>query len=104
MTDSTKESTKCKENYINDHEVCIKCSENGCNKQSTYKQPTLSCVRCSDSVECAFGENLSKSSACIRNVSLSDKESCYTRATGKTIIFQTSPKIKTNVNCLCSIF
>lgn len=88
LSDSTNESKICKDYEIFDHDVCIKCSVTGCNKHSTYRQPTLSCVKCSDSEECAFGENLSKSSECIKNVSLNDKESCYTRAIGKTIFLK----------------
>lgn len=55
----------------------VQCSEDGCNDQQLYQKPTLSCAKCNDSTECAFGQNESTITLCNQNVLFGRDENCF---------------------------
>lgn len=56
---------------------CVKCPSSGCNNQSKFRKPQLSCIKCSDSENCAFGYDPSAAEPCTQDVTFGDEESCF---------------------------
>lgn len=56
---------------------CVQCDGNGCNDAPKRKMPTLSCIQCDRSAECAFGQKHIEPTPCQSDVLLGVAESCY---------------------------
>lgn len=78
MTDRGDGRLLCERIHPNDKSVCIKCGTTGCNNVARVKPPTLSCVNCDKSNECAFGQDKSTATACKNDVPFGSEETCYT--------------------------
>lgn len=73
-TDSTKYR------YRSDRDAegtTVKCSRTSCNNQPKLRKPQLSCVTCKDTKECEFGQKPSSVTACLKDVTFGDEESCF---------------------------
>lgn len=90
LSDASDERLLCER--VNEHKngSCVKCNTTGCNNQPKIEKPTLSCMNCTGSQECAFGLiSLNASVPCKRPVLFGDKETCYTQSTDGIVIFLT---------------
>lgn len=74
LSDPTEPRLECD---INKHGNCVKCTGNGCNDQPKVKPSELSCMKCMDSKECAYGQRSSPAFNCLNNVIFGNKESCF---------------------------
>lgn len=52
--------------------------QSGCNNQKKFRKPQLSCVKCNDREECAFGQDPTAAIACEKDVVFGDVETCFT--------------------------
>lgn len=52
MTDSKDTRLLCEQNP----ERCVVCDESGCNDRPLFVEPELSCFKCRDSTDCAYGQ------------------------------------------------
>lgn len=86
ISDNTKQRMLCDEETPNKEGICKKCSESGCNDMPRSKSPSISCVHCDKSLECAYGQNETNLIACKGDIKFGTEESCYTHY-GKTILF-----------------
>lgn len=59
---------------------CVKCSEDGCNNQPKLKKAEISCVKCNDAIDCAYGQVSANASDCIKDVIFGNEESCFTQS------------------------
>ena len=79
MSDSTETRLRCDPHDPNAKGVCIQCNESGCNSMPKIRKPTLSCVHCDHTKECAFGHVNESTHHCSNDVLFGSKESCYIR-------------------------
>lgn len=84
LTDSTNSRLLCEQ----DGTTCVKCSLSGCNNQPKFKDPSLSCVKCNDTTDCAYGQNLNAAEVCQNSVPFAVSESCYMRIVNKTSLVE----------------
>ncbi|XP_055308419.1 uncharacterized protein LOC129572481 [Sitodiplosis mosellana] len=77
LSDSTPIRLECEAYGDNKQGNCVKCKGSGCNDQPKVKQAELSCTKCSDAKECAFGQSLSAAIVCLNDVTFGDQESCF---------------------------
>lgn len=73
FSDQSLARSQCDKNDVK----CNKCLTDGCNNEPMFKAPTLSCMRCNDSAECAFGADNSKRYKCSRGPLFGEVETCY---------------------------
>ncbi|XP_055309596.1 uncharacterized protein LOC129573251 isoform X2 [Sitodiplosis mosellana] len=77
MTDSKDSRLLCEKNQ----ERCAICGENGCNDRPLFVEPELSCFKCRDSIDCAYGQiGQEKLVECTMPVRFGTEESCYIRS------------------------
>ncbi|XP_055309662.1 uncharacterized protein LOC129573299 [Sitodiplosis mosellana] len=57
--------------------LCLKCGETGCNNVAKIRSPSLSCIHCNKSAECAFGHEKKTATQCKTDVQFGAQESCY---------------------------
>lgn len=67
----------CEKEDPNQKGVCLKCGETGCNKMAKIGSPSLSCIHCDKSAECAFGQPNVEAIPCKADVPFGTEESCY---------------------------
>ena len=77
LSDSTPIRLECDAEGDKKQGHCVKCTGSGCNDQPKVKPAKLSCVKCSDTEECAFGQNSSSAITCLTDVTFGDEESCF---------------------------
>lgn len=80
LSDATNERLLCER--VNEYEngTCVKCNTTGCNNQSKFREPTLSCMNCTGSDDCAFGlESLNFPYVCEKQILFGDEETCFTQ-------------------------
>lgn len=58
---------------------CEKCNNNNCNDKAIIKNPTLKCIKCSETEECKYGYLDSDAEDCTNDVSFNEVEQCFTR-------------------------
>lgn len=80
LSDSTHIRLECENDNINKQGTCVKCSGSGCNSQPKVRKAELSCAKCSDTKECAFGQNSSTAIVCLNDVVFGEEESCFVHA------------------------
>lgn len=85
LSDASKYSLLCEQNHPNTSAtsekgqgICLKCGESGCNDVPRTKPSSISCVHCTKSEECAFGQNEQRVIACKGDIQFGTEESCYT--------------------------
>lgn len=78
LADNDVHRALCNENN-SDNKNCIKCSGSGCNIHYIAKSqpPSISCVKCDTSEDCAFGQNKKNATICKNKVPFGVEESCY---------------------------
>lgn len=76
LADNDEHRALCDEENPYKKGSCIKCGEFGCNNEPKVKPPSLSCIKCDKSEECAFGQV--ETTPCQNEVLFGFKESCYT--------------------------
>lgn len=59
--------------------TCLMCHESGCNSEPKLTPAKLSCVKCNDENECAFGQRSTKLTACKNDVEIGSEETCFTQ-------------------------
>lgn len=65
------------------------CSSHGCNDQFLVRKAELSCVKCKDDTECAYGQNnAEKIELCENNVDSQKYETCFIRLFNDTGIVE----------------
>lgn len=90
-------SIRCKEGNPDKKGICITCTEPGCNGEPRVKPPTLSCVQCDKSIECAFGQNNTQTVQCKNDIPFGSEENCYTYFdAGNKPLAQASNKMTSN--------
>lgn len=77
LSDATEERLLCEGSNEDGLGSCVKCTTNGCNNQPKFIPPQLSCVKCSDWKECAYGQDASTATACVKDVLFGSKETCF---------------------------
>lgn len=77
MSDTSDHRFKCEGIGSKSKGICIKCDETGCNNMAKVNPPSLSCISCKKSVECAFGQDNKEATACEAGVPFGEQESCY---------------------------
>lgn len=83
------------------HQQCSNCSQenknvlietsssHGCNDQFLVRKAELSCVKCKDDTECAYGQNdAEKIERCENNVDFQKYETCFIRSFNETEIVE----------------
>lgn len=78
LTDPSEERLLCDQQTPNKSSRCVKCGESGCNDMPKMREPLLSCVHCSESEECAFGQSREKAILCKSSIQFGNEESCFT--------------------------
>ncbi|XP_031624689.1 prestalk protein-like isoform X2 [Contarinia nasturtii] len=78
LTDQSDHRLLC-EDDSNKKGACVKCTETGCNNVPKTRPPSLSCVRCGKSEECAFGQDKKNAVPCSNIVPFGVDESCFIR-------------------------
>lgn len=78
LTDTSDHRLLCEKADPNKSDLCLKCTGTGCNNEAKIRPPSISCVQCDKSVECAFGQDKKNATKCKTDVSFGDEESCYT--------------------------
>lgn len=73
MTDTTDSRLLCQLGN------CFVCDESGCNNQTLYSEPEISCIKCNASIECAFGQPEAEPENCLNPVLFGVEETCYTK-------------------------
>lgn len=73
-TDSTDSRILCE----NDAGWCEKCFDNECNNEPKFKQANLACLKCNNSMECAFQLDEDDRELCTSIVKIDEHETCYT--------------------------
>lgn len=76
ITDASDHRLLC-EGDFNKTGVCRKCSETACNNLPKIRSPSLSCVHCNKSEECAFGQDMKNEMPCKNSVLFGVDELCY---------------------------
>lgn len=102
LSDASNQRLLCERVNEDGNGTCIKCNTSGCNNQPKLKQPTLSCMNCTDSEVCAFGLDLKSSNltiACEKPVLFGDKETCFTQWISGNCLLSNSKNIKRNEFC-----
>lgn len=80
MSDGSEPQLKCGLATEHGKGKCVKCSKPGCNDQPKLAKPKLSCLKCSDDKECAFGQESSEAEPCKNDVKFGEEETCFTHA------------------------
>lgn len=80
LSDASDVRLKCEKSDERNLGTCVKCSGSGCNNQPKVAKSKLSCFKCIDSKECAFGQNGTDPVSCVDKVPFGIQESCYTHA------------------------
>lgn len=75
LTDNTEARLLCGKD---DGDHCVKCETTGCNDVPRIRSPSLSCITCNQTDECAFGHRKKSATDCVNDVKLGSYESCYT--------------------------
>lgn len=90
------------------NERCVFCNGSTCNRSPAVTQSSLSCIKCSTNVECAWGHGRDEAINCSPTVVFPNTESCFTYS-GNSIVTRgctlDNPQvcIEGNQNCrLCS--
>lgn len=76
-SDSTPARLECGAKADTKQGKCVTCTASGCNDKPKVKPTELSCVKCLDSKECAFGQSSSSPITCMNDVAFGDEESCF---------------------------
>lgn len=78
LTDTSDHRLLCEKDDPNKKDLCLKCRASGCNNVAKVRPPSLSCIHCDKSAECAFGQDKKKATLCKSDVTFGAYESCYT--------------------------
>lgn len=79
LSDSSQARLMCGLDETDQRGVCVKCSTSGCNNQPKFDKPRLSCLKCQNDKECAFGQDASRARRCIKDLMFGDEETCFTQ-------------------------
>lgn len=80
LSDSSEARLMCELNGKHQNGTCRRCSGSGCNDQPKFGRPELSCVKCNNDRECAFGQDAAKAQQCTEDVMFGEEETCFVHA------------------------
>lgn len=58
--------------------LCVRCTTAGCNAEASYREPTLSCVKCAGTAACEWAWDREDAESCRKPVAYGRNETCYT--------------------------
>lgn len=80
LSDPSEARLMCELDAKHQNGTCKKCATSGCNDEPKFDRPKLSCVKCSNDEECAFGRDAAEAKQCTKDVMFGEKESCFVHA------------------------